>query len=194
MKKLFLTSFAFLALAACQQSKSSDSNSTQLVFENSTPVVEKAVEKESSLSANVMEAANTGHSAMRFTHRTSSERAQVGVPYEIEIDFQGAADSVLNTEFRTTPGLSITSNAQASLQMNKLGKANSQKITVVPQQEGIHFVTIIDKNAKNQKPSAIKIIVGDKDIKEYMQSMGEIKEMDDGSTVVSMKAEEVEPE
>ena len=172
MKNLLITFAAFLLLAACQQSKISD-----------TKVADKTPTESS---ATVSSVATTN---MKFEHRVSAERAQVGVPYEIEIDFSGSPDSVLNAEFSSSPELQMMSNTSESIQMEKSGKAETHAITVVPQSEGIHYVNIIQPGAK-QKPSVIRVIAGDKDIKEYLKTSGTIIEQEDGSKVISMKADE----
>lgn len=170
MKNLLLILTASLLLSACQQSKVADAK------------IDTAAENVQTVSA-----AST--SALKFEHRTSAERAQIGVPYEIEIDFLGNADSMLNAEFSASPGLNMLNNKAASIQMKKSGKADTHTITVVPQSEGIHYVNIIQPGA-NQKPSVIRIIAGDKDIKEYLQTPGTLVEQEDGSKVISMKADE----
>ena len=73
--------------------------------------------------------------------------------------------------------------------MNKTGKADTHTITILPQTEGIHYVNIYQPGA-NQKPSVIRVIAGDKDIKEYLQTPGTLVEQEDGSKVISMKADE----
>ena len=127
--------------------------------------------------------------AIKFEHSLSDERATVGVPYKIMVDFSGKADSLMKTEFSTSSSLSMMSDTSASIQMNKTGKAETQTITVVPQTEGIHYVNIFEPGSK-QKPSVIRIIAGDKDIKEYLQTPGEIVEQEDGTKVITMKADE----
>ncbi|MBT8143027.1 MAG: hypothetical protein HKN88_00710 [Gammaproteobacteria bacterium] len=190
MKKLYLL-LPILFLFGCQQSKIETTDASSSA---STDKMAASQQQESQEQKPAMQQFKQGASALKFSHRTSSERAKVGVPFEIEIDLKGQANSQLLTEFSTTPGLSLTSNALAEVQLNALGEADTRKITVVPQQEGIQFLTIRDKNAVNQKPSAIKIVVGDKDLKDYMQTPGQVIEQTDGSKVVSMPAEETDPE
>jgi len=171
MKNLLITMTVFLLLAACQQSKVADVKSADKV---------RAESQETSMVATTN---------MKFEHTTSSERASVGVPYDIEINFSGSADSVLNAEFSTSSELQMMSNASESIQMNKAGKAETQTITVVPQSEGFHYINIIQSGAK-QKPSVIRVIAGDKNIKEYLKTPGTLVEQEDGSKVISMKADE----
>ena len=170
MKNLLLILATSLFLFACQQSKVADTK------------IDTAAE----IVPTVSTAATT---ALKFEHRVSAERAQVGVPYEIEIDFSGSSDSVLNAEFSSSAELQMMSNTSESIQMEKSGKADTLTITVIPQSEGIHYVNIYQPGAK-QKPSVIRVIAGDKDIKEYLQTPGTLVEQEDGSKVISMKADE----
>lgn len=172
MKNILTTISTLLLLAACQQSE----------------VVEtKMADKES---AEVTQTVNTvATTNMKFEHRVSTERAQVGVPYTIDIDFSGSADSVLDAEFSTSSNMNMMSKSSESIQLSKAGKAETHTITVVPQTEGFHYVNIIQPGA-NQKPSVIRVIAGDKDIQEYLKTPGTIVEQEDGSKVISMKADE----
>ena len=167
MKNILIILTAGLFLAACQQSEVS------------------SVKTDSDLKS-VQAVATTN---MKFEHRLSAERAQVGVPFKIELDFTGSSDSVLNAEFSSSPGLQMMGNTAESFQMNKSGQADTHIITLVPQTEGIHYVNIYEPGSK-QKPSVIRVIAGDKDIKEYLQTPGEIIEQEDGSKVIVMKADE----
>ena len=179
MKNLLLILTTSLFLFACQQSKVAEANNVD-ELSSTAPAVETPI-------AVAVKAGNS----LKVQHRLSSERAKIGVPYEIELDFSGPADSSFTAEFSTTPGLSLTSTVNANIQMNKTGQSETQTITLLPQQEGIHFVTVYRAGVnQQQKPTAIKVIVGDKDIKEYLQTPGELVEQEDGSKVISMKADE----
>ena len=172
MKSILITFTAILFLTACQQSKVTES---------------AMVDKKTADSTKVVSTVPTTN--MRFEHRLSAERAQVGVPFEIQLDFSGSSDSVLNTEFSASSGLQMMSKETESFQVNKSGKVDTHTITIVPQSEGIHYVNIIQPGAK-EKPSVIRVIAGDKDIKEYLQTPGTVVEQEDGSKVISMKADE----
>ncbi len=179
MKNILLLLTTSVLLLACQQSKVTQANN---VDEHSSTA--------SAVETPIAVAVKAGNS-LKVEHRLSSERAKIGVPYEIELDFTGPADSSFTAEFSATPGLSLTSNTTAAIQMDNIGKSETKKIVLLPQQEGIHFVTIYRAGVNQQeKPTAIKVIVGDKDIKEYLQTLGTIVEQEDGSKVISMKADE----
>ena len=177
MKNLFIFIIGTL-LFACSQSTALKSEQTQNKSKESLLIKEDSTVS-SKLSSN----------SIRFAHRMSAERAQVGVPFDIELDFTGSADSVLDTEFSTSTGLQMMGNTAESFQMNESGQADTHIITLVPQAEGIHYVNIYQPGS-NQKPSVIRIIAGDKDIKEYLQTPGTLVEQEDGSKVISMKADE----
>jgi len=201
MKNLFLLT-GILLLSACQQSQqASTEKAVEAVTKNPSAVKQVATTANKAVKTSVADAATESvpvpmaiaakKSTLKFEHRTSTERAQVGVPYTIEVDFKGSVDKAYSMQFEATPGLSMTSNNSAQVQIQKTGYAETQSITVVPQKEGIHYITIYENGMdQKQKPSAIKVIVGNKDIREYMETVGEIKEQADGSKVVSMPAEE----
>ena len=186
MKKLLIISSTLL-LAACQQSNVTDSETATLVNESQTTdqqIIAKSAESVE------MPVAKLASNSLKFTHRTSSERAQVGVPFDIDIDFENVTDSAFKAEFTTTPGLMMSTAKSIDIQAEGTEVSLAKRVTVVPQAEGIYFLNIYKVGAEQQKPSAIKIIVGDKDIKEYMQAIGEVIEQEDGSKVISMKADE----
>lgn len=187
MKNLILLT-SILFLAACQQSTVTEADSAA-----SAEATEKQTVLNTTVKAGVnvpVPAAKQANSSLKFTHTTSSERAQIGVPYEIDLKFSGLGNAEFTTEFSTTPGLNMNSPKQSVITLDDTGHSKSLKVSVLPQTEGIHFVNLYRVGAEDQKPSAIKVVVGNKDIKEYMQSMGEIQEQADGSKVVSMKADE----
>ena len=185
MKKLILISTAML-LVACQQSNVSDAENMKT--ESASLIAEKEVVGQAANDVNTA-ATKSETSNLKFQHRLSAERAQVGKTYEIDVDFMGLEESTFNVEFVTSPGLSLTSNKMSAIVMDKIGKAKTQTISLLPQQEGIYFVTMY-KQGSNQKPSAIKVIVGNKPVQEYLQTTGVVVEQEDGSKVISMKADE----
>lgn len=176
-----------MLLSACQQSTVSDSE-TVAVEQETQSISHEVVAK--NVDAVVTPVAKLASNSIKFTHRTSSERAQVGVPFDIDIDFANTTDGSFTAEFSTTPGLSMSTAKRTDIRAQKAGVPSAKRVTVVPQAEGIYFLNIYKVGAEQQKPSAIKIVVGDKDIKEYMQAIGEVVEQEDGSKVISMKADE----
>ena len=189
MNKLFLISIVLL-LTACQQS---NVTKTELVSEASTKaettVTEPAVE--SIVEQNVDPVTvKTGQSELRFTHKTSSERAQIGVPFDIDINFENATDTAFTADFSTSPGLSMNTANRIEVLSQKRGIQSAKRVTVTPQAEGIYYLNFYKVGAEQQKPSVIRVIAGDKDIKEYLQTPGDIVEQEDGTKVITMKADE----
>ena len=195
MKNLFLVLTSSLLLIACQQSevavakKSDDASTVSQSVENSTTKKETPVMDKKTITEVPIAVAVKAGAGLNVVHRLSSERAKIGVPYEIELDFSGKADSVLDAEFSTSSNIRMTSNLSEKIQMNTDGKSKTHTITLVPQTEGIHYVNIFQPSAQ-QKPTVIRVIAGDKDIKEYLKTPGTIVEQEDGSKVISMKADE----
>lgn len=185
MKNLILLT-SILFLAACQQSTVSNADASAENTEKQAELSTTA-KADDNVSVPVAKLANN---SLKFTHTTKSERAQIGVPYEIDLKFSGLENEEFTTEFSTTPGLNMNSPKRNVIALDGTGHGESLKVSVLPQTEGIHFLNVYRVGAENEKPSVIKVVVGNKDLKEYMQSMGEIKEQADGSTVVSMKADE----
>jgi hypothetical protein len=197
MKKLTLLFMASLLLA-CQQSNVSETDDAEA---NATTGKSNIIEQKNEMSVAdespaktidkvIVQSVKANQSSLQFTHTASAERAQIGVPYEIDITFLNASDSGFTADFSVTPGMDLISPKRMDIQAKEIGDSDSNKITVIPQKEGIHFLNIYKVGAEQQKPSAIKIIVGEKDIMEYMESVGEVIEQEDGSKVISMKADE----
>lgn len=71
-------------------------------------------------------------------------------------------------------------------------QSEEKVITVIPQTEGIHLLTIYakDLSVAYEKPIAIQIVAGDKPIQDYLEINGTLEQQDDGETVISMPAEE----
>ena len=185
MKNLILLT-SILFLAACQQSTVSNADASA---ENTEKQAELSTTTKADDNVSVP-VAKLANNSLKFTHTTKSERAQIGVPFEIDLKFTGLENEEFTTEFSTTPGLNMNSAKRNVIALDNSGQSKSLKVSVLPQTEGIHFLNVYRVGAENEKPSVIKVVVGNKDLKEYMQSMGEIQEQADGSTVVSMKADE----
>jgi len=173
MKKLMTLLMAALLLTAC--------NNTPQVVTESAPTGKSE--------ASIIHTSARAKS-INFTHSVQQERAEVGVPYVIDISFLGEANTQMQTRFETTSALAMNSKSLNNVAFGTQGKSQMQQITVTPRSEGIHFVNIYRVGEAKLKPAAIKIIAGNKPEKEYMRIEGEIVEDANGRAVIEMPAEE----
>jgi len=173
MKKVTTLLMTTLLLAACNNTPQAVTESASVV-KNQTSVVHTSARAKS----------------INFTHSVLQARAEVGVPYVIDISFLGAANTQMQARLETTPELAMSSSSLSNIAFGAQGKSQMQQITVTPRSEGIHFVNIYRVGETKLKPAAIKIIAGNKPLKEYMRTEGEIVEDANGRAVIEMPAEE----
>ncbi|ACV27712.1 hypothetical protein [Kangiella koreensis] len=127
-----------------------------------------------------------------INYRISKERVAVGEAVQIHLSSVNNKQDVI-ARLQTTDKLLTTSSKELTFQA-ETSKQQSEElvITVIPQEEGIHLVTIFAKelSVAYEKPIAIQIVAGDKPVSEYLEINGRLEQQEDGETVISMPAEE----
>ena len=122
-----------------------------------------------------------------MTHQLSAERAKVGEPFEVSINFPAQYDQV-SVRFQPSPHLQLIGEQQSTL-TSKTGQGASQTLVVIPQTEGIHYLNVFAKEVSmaHDKPIAIRIVAGDKPLKAYMKVNGELSEDEKGRKIIIMQ-------
>lgn len=127
-----------------------------------------------------------------MNYQVSKERVAVGEAVEIRLSASNNTQDV-TARLQTSDKLLLSGNSQMTFKAGTTAqKAQEQVITVIPQSEGIHLITIFAKelSVAYEKPIAIQIVAGDKPISEYLEINGTLEQQEDGETVISMPAEE----
>ncbi|MCW8858061.1 MAG: hypothetical protein OQJ95_11905 [Kangiella sp.] len=127
-----------------------------------------------------------------ITYQVSKHRVAVGEAVQIHLSASDNSEDVI-ARLQTTDNLLLSGNSQMTFKANKQAQQpEEQIITVIPQTEGIHLITIFAKelSISHEKPIAIQIVAGNKPINEYLEINGTLEQQDDGETVISMPAEE----
>lgn len=152
-------------------------------------------------SAQQTEAHNTNHSYQSpgkpgaktaINYKVSKERVAVGEAVQVYLSTSNIKQDVM-ARLQTTDNLLLSSNSHMTFKAGNLNQqTEEQVITVTPQTEGIHILTIYakDLSVAYEKPIAIQIVAGSKPIQEYLEINGTVEKQDDGETVISMPAEE----
>lgn len=127
-----------------------------------------------------------------INYRVSKERVAVGEAVQIHLSAENNQQDVI-ARLQTSDRLLTTSNKELTFKANTLKQQpEEQVITVIPQSEGIHLVTIFAKelSVAYEKPIVIQIVAGDKPVSEYLEINGTLEQQENGETVISMPAEE----
>lgn len=127
-----------------------------------------------------------------INYKISKDRVAVGEAVQIYLSTSSISQDV-TARFQTSDNLLLTDKAQLTFKAeSKSAQPEQQVITVIPQTEGIHLLTIYakDLSVAYEKPIAIQIVAGSKPIQEYLEINGTLEQQDDGETVISMPAEE----
>lgn len=127
-----------------------------------------------------------------INYRVSKERVAVGEAVQIHLSAENNKQDVI-ARLQTSDKLLMTNNKELTFKASPLKQQPAEQvITVIPQSEGIHLVTIFAKelSVAYEKPIAIQIVAGDKPVGEYLEINGILEQQEDGETVISMPAEE----
>lgn len=127
-----------------------------------------------------------------INYRVSKDRVAVGEAVQIHLSTSNNKQDVI-ARLQTSDNLLLSDNSQMTFKATMQGQqSEEQVITVTPQSEGIHLVTIFAKELSiaHEKPIAIQIVAGNKPIGEYLEINGTLEQQDDGEQVISMPAEE----
>ena len=127
-----------------------------------------------------------------INYRVSKERVAVGEAVEVYLSTSSLKQDI-TARLQTTDHLLLSGNSQMTFKAgSQTQQTEEQVITVVPQTEGIHLLTIYakDLSVAYEKPIAIQIVAGSKPIQEYLEINGTLEQQDNGETVISMPAEE----
>lgn len=127
-----------------------------------------------------------------INYRVSKERVAVGEAVEVYLSTSSLKQDI-TARLQTTDHLLLSGNSQMTFKAGNLSQQSKEQIiTVIPQTEGIHLLTIYakDLSVAYEKPIAIQIVAGSKSIQEYLEINGTLEQQDNGETVISMPAEE----
>lgn len=127
-----------------------------------------------------------------ISYRISKDRVAVGETVQIHLSTANNKQDVI-ARLQTSDNLLLSGDSQMTFKATSQAKQlEEQVITVIPQSEGIHLVTIFAKelSVAHEKPIAIQIVAGDKPVSEYLEINGTLEKQEDGETVISMPAEE----
>lgn len=127
-----------------------------------------------------------------INYKVSKERVAVGEPVQVYLTTSNIKQDI-TARLQTTDNLILSSDSLMTFKSsNQTNQTEEKVITVIPQTEGIHLLTIYakDLSVAYEKPIAIQIVAGDKPIQDYLEINGTLEQQDDGETVISMPAEE----
>ena len=126
-----------------------------------------------------------------INYRVSKERVAVGEPIQIYLSANNHKDDVV-ARLQTSEKLLLSGQSQMTFKAGQNQLSEEQVITVIPQSEGIHLVTIFAKelSVAYEKPIAIQLVAGNKPISDYLEVNGTLEEQKNGEKVISMPAEE----